>query len=835
VDDDILNSTLLQDTESRKHFASASALHRAGAGSDLYSEGDCTNNTTYSSSENICSGRSFKSQGSPSSRTPSKAFRRTSKGNVSERRGMQYPLPLTESKAQPFPEHLRSKIQGGELDKKMQDQRQYEIRKQESVMKQREEESDEERDELEERVLTRTEHQAHHLLADGRQHRLNTIRYPSRDPGPQHPNTVMRHTGPGGIRGEGSNRSTCVHVAQIHRDKNPFTRIDGPSRERFQYNGLKTDKQVNRYEHCSQPNDSSPVSDRGKRTKQYDEHDKDGGVEHKYGYKHIGEEDEGEGGGGPAGRSVLDSNPEDSPSEHGCYSDKQRQRHPRLGVAAALDSDRRCEGILPDKNQNRVPFTHTLGGKLGSDSSITENYMSASLSSYQIANKLRGRESCYSPCERPTRSKSAGGATEPHRMPTSQKRTARSTSPRRQDGHSVTQGHYMGHMCKTGDVSGASSEPNVHHYPQALSPSLVQPPFRPTGWGGSLCPAMRSEPHGESRDEYRFCTRELSPSKGGPFLKAVRRRSSDEQEHIMRSAARERLLQPSRPTGERLCSARPAYNYRQSPSTLSDTPSKFLRAISEGITPNLREYEDYSNGPSRCVFRPLGGSCDIPIPLQLYDERLKSALSNSTHSLSGTLDRGLNRSPISMTEKEGQHLSPRSTPILTHPTPIPTLTTTPAPTIDPIPLPTPPSPDLLELLEPESMSLTAADLMASISHNGDVANSTVDSSCTSSPHRHDLIDGSAAVLQDDLHMSSESYEDSPRLISTQKEGNAIEEEEYFNPLHINKNVMCRAEVEEDTIEAESALLSHELAMERVASDLTVHSLMGRLITCTESS
>lgn len=346
---------------------------------------------------------------------------------------------------------------------------------------------------------------------------------------------------------------------------------------------------------------------------------------------------------------------------------------------------------------------------------------------------------------------------------------------------------------------------------------------------------MKSEPHGESRDEYRFCARELSPSKDGPFLKAVRRRSSYEQEHIMRSAARERLLQPSRPTGERLCSARPASNYRQSPSTLSDAPSKFLRAISEGITPNLREYEDCSSGPTRCVFRPLGGSCDIPIPLQIYDERLKSALSSSTHSLLGTLDRGLNRSPISLTDKEGQRLSPRSTPILTHPTPVPTLTTTPAPTIDPIPLPTPPSPDLLELLEPESMPSTAADLMASISHNDDVANSTIDSSCTSSPHRQDLIGGNATVLQDDFHMSSESYDDSPRAIATQKEGNTIEEEENFNPLHLNKNVLFRANVEEDAIEAESALLSHELAMERVASDLTVYSLMGRLITCTESS
>jgi hypothetical protein len=835
VDESILNSTLLQDTESRKHFASASALHRAGAGSGFYSEGDCTNNTAHTSSENICSGRSFKSQGSPSSRTPSKASRRASQGNVSEGRGTQY--PLTESKAQPFPEHLRCKMYGEELEKKMQDQRLYEIRKQESVMKQRDKEIDKERDELEERVLTGTEHQAHHLRADGRQQRGNTIRYPSRDPRPQHPNTLMRHNGPGGIRGEDSNRSACVHVAQIHRDQSPFTRFDAPSRKRFQYNGLKTDKQVNRYDTCSQPNDSSPVSDRGKLTNQYDGHDKGGGVEHKYGYMHIveGEGEEGEGDEGPGVESVLDSNPEDNPSGHGCYSDKQRQRQPHLGVAAALDLDRRCEGILPDKNQNRVPFTHTLGGKLGSDSSITENYMSASLSSYQIASKLRGRESCYSPCERPVRSKSAGGATELHRMPTSQKRTARSTSPRRQDGHSVTQGHYMGHTCKTGDVSGASSEPNVHHYPQAHSPSLVQPPFRPTGWGGSLCPAMRSEPHGESRDEYRFCTRELSPSKEGPFLKAVRRRSSDEQEHIMRVAARQRLLQPSRPTGERLYSARPASNYRQSPSTLSDAPSNFLRAISEGITPYLREYEDCSNGPTRCVFRPVGGSCDIPIPLQQYDERLKSALSSSTHSLSGTLDRGLSRPPICMTDKDGQHLSPRSTPILSHPTPVPTLTTTPAPTIDPIPLPTPPSPDLLELLEPESMPLTAADLMVSISNNDDVGNSTIDSFCTSSPHQHDLIDGSAAVLQDDLHMSSKSYEDSPLVMSRQKEGNTIEEEEYFNPLHVNKNMLCRVKSEEDAIEVESALLSHELAIERVASDLTVHSLMGRLITCTESS
>ena len=827
MDDDILNSTLLQDTESRKHFASASALHRTGAGSDLYSEGDCTNNTAYISSGNICSGRSFKSQGSPSSRTPSKASRRTSQGNVSEGRSTHY--PLTESKAQPFPEHLRCKIQGGEIDKKMQDQRQYEIRKQESVMKQREEERDKERDELEEKVFTGTEHQAHHLRADGRQQRGNTIRYSSRDPRPQRPTTLMRHAGPGGVRGKDSNRSACVHVAQIHRDKSPLTRIDGPSRERLQYNGLKTDKEVNRYEQYFDTNDSSPVSDRGKRTNQYDGHDKGGGVEHKYGYKHIGE---GEGDGGPGGGSVLESNPEDSPSEHGCYSGKQRHRHPHLGAAAALDPDRRCEGILPDKNQNRVPFTHTLGGKLGSDSSITENYMSASLSSYQIASKLRGRESCYSPCERPVRSKSAGGATELHGMPTSQKRTARSTSPRRQDGHSVTQGHYMGHMCKTGNVSGASSEPSAHHYPQALSPSLVQPPFRPTGWGGSLCPAMKSEPHGESREEYRFCTRELSPSKDGPFLKAVRRRSSDEQEHIMRSAARERLLQPSRPTGERLCSARPASDYRQSPSTLSDAPSKFLRAISEGITPNLREYEDCSNGPTRCVFRPLGGSCDIPIPLQLYDERLKSALSSTTHSLSGTLYRGLSRSPVSLTDTEGQHLSPRSTSINT---PTPTSTPTPAPIIDPIPLPTPPSSDHLELSDPKSMSLTAADLMASISHNDDVVNSTIDSCCTSSPHKHDLIDGSAAVLQDDLHMSSESYEDSFRLMSTLKEGNTIEEEEYFNPLHRNKNVMSRVQSEEDAIEVESALLSHELAMERVASDLTVQSLMGRLITCTESS
>ena len=751
---------------------------------------------------------------------------------------MQYPLTERDSKAQPFPEHLRCKIYGGEIDKKMQDQRQYEMRKQESVMKQREKEREKYEDELEERVFTRTEHEAHHLRADGRQQRGNTIRYLSRDPGPQHPSTSIRHTGPEGIRGEGSNRSACVHVAQNHRDKNPITRIVGPSRERLQYNGLKTDKQVNRYEQYSQPNDSSPVSDRGKRTNQYDGHDKGGGVEHKYGYKHVGEweeEGEGEGDGGPGGGSVLDSNPEDKPSGHGCYSDKQRQRHPHLGVAAALNSDHRCEGILPDKNQNRVPFTHTLSGKPESDSSITENYTSASLSSYQIASKLIGRESCHDPCEQPIRSKSAGGATEPHRMPTSQKRTARSTSPRRQDGHSVTQGHYMGHMCMTGDVSGASNERSAHHYPQALSPSLVQPPFRPTGWGGSLRPVVKSEPHGESHEEYRFCTRELSPSKEGPFLKAVRRRSSDEREHILRSAARERLLKPSRPTGERLCSARPASSYRQSPSTLSDAPSKFLRAISEGITPNLREYEDSSNGPVRCVFRSLGGSCDIPIPLQQYDERLKSALSSSTHSLSGTFDRGLNRSPVSLTYKEGQHLSPRSTSINT---PTPTSTPTPAPIIDPIPMPTPPSPDLLDLLEPESMSLTAADLMASISYNDEVANSTIDSFSSSSPHQNDLIDGSAAALQDDLHMSSESYEDSPRVMSRQKEGNTIEEEEYFNPLHINKNMLCSVNGEEDAIEVESALLSHELGVGRVTSDadlLTVHSLMGRLITCTESS
>ena len=758
-----MNSNLLQDTESRKHYVSASSRHKAGAGpgagsgSDLYDEDDCADNMAYSSSPNTGSERSSKAQGSSLGPTPSLATKSINRENVFNGRSMQY--PLSESKAQPFPEYLRCKIHRKEEQQEMheQEQRHYNMRRQESLIKEEEVEAEKVR------VVMCNQYDAHHLHSYGHQQQKATMRYPSRDLGLQNRSPLKGTTDFKGIKTDCLNKPVCAHTEQICRDG--VALINGSLKELIQYNGARNEKHVNRYELFSQLHDSTYVGVNFKNKSERNKYGNCGEV------VHDGDVVPGEG-----NRSFLNLHPEEISSSY--CSDKRSS--PRTCMAVAINSISTCEGVVSDKHQSRKHSTLAPGSRLGSDSLIPDNFMSASLSSYQIANKLRGRgrgrgrESTYSPSERSLRSKSAGSISKPLHKPTSHKRSARSISlsPRRQDGYSVTQGHYMGLVCKRYDVHRVSSEPTVHRHPQALSPSLIQPPFRPTGWGGSPSPSsvLNSEPHGDSREEYRFCTRDLSPSGDGtPFLKAVRRKNSNEQELIMRSAARERLFKPSRPIGERLCGARPVFKYKESPSTLSDPSSRFLRDINEGVTPNLREYKEISNSPIRCVFRPLGGSCDIPVPLQEYDQRIKGALRSSSyphpHPLVGAIDRGSNIPQVSFVNIEMRHPSP--------PTCI-----------------TPSSfPPFLQAFT-ESISAVTTDFEVNMGHNDDVADDTEDSFGTPYPPWQHL----------DRKLTSRSIEYSPCTTSNCEEENTVEKSKCLNPLGLSQNTLYPANEGEDSID-----------------------------------
>lgn len=761
VDGRLVNSNLLQDTESRKHYVSATSRHKAGAGagsgSDLYDEDDCAENIAYSSSPNTWFERSSKAQGSSIGPTPRLATININRENVYNGRSMHH--PLSESKAQPFPEYLRYKIHRKEAQQEMheQGQRHYNMRRQESLMKEKEEKEEVEAEKK--RVVMCNQYDAHHLHSHDHQQQKATMRYPSRELGLKNrsPLKGTACTDLKGIKTECLNKPVCAHTEQIYRDGSNVALINGSLKERIQYNGARNEKHVNRYEQFSQLHDSTCVGVNFKNKSERNTYGNSGEAARD---RNVGPEE--------GNRSFLNLNPEEIPSSK--CSDKRSS--PRTCMAVAIDSIYTCEGVVSDKNQSRKHSTLAPGSKLRSASLIPDNFMSASLSSYKIANTLRGRgrESTYSPSERPLRSKSARSISEPLHKPASYKRSARSVSPRRQDGYSVTQGHYMGHMCKRGDVPGVPSEPTVHlhRHPQALSPSLVQPPFRPTGWGGSPSPSP-------VREEYRFCTRDLSPSGDGtPFLKAVRHKNSNEQERIMRSAARERLFKPSRPIGERLCDARPVFKYKESPSTHSDVPSsRFLRDINEGITPNLREYIETNNSPIRCVFRPLGGSCDIPIALQEYDHRIKGALSSSSHPHPpvGAIDRESNCPQVSFVNIE-----------MRHPSPLTCIT----------------SPPFFQALS-DSISAVATDFEVNTGHIDDVADDTKDSSGTSNPSWQHL----------DRKLTSRSIEYSPCTTSNCEEENTVEENECLNPLQLSQNTPAN-EGEGSIGEVESPLLSYEL-------------------------
>ena len=770
-----MNSNLLQDTESRKHYVYATSRHKAGAGSDLYDDVDCTGNMTYSSDPVTRSGRSSKAQGCSLSLTPTLAIKSVNRENVLNDRSMQH--PLSESKAQPFPEYLRYKIHPKEEQQEMYEQEQshYAMRRQEHLINEKEEEVEAER------VVMCNQYDAHHLHNHGHQQQRATIRYPSRDLRPQKSSPLNGTTDLKGIKTECLNKPVCAHshTEQICRDGSCVTRINGSLKERKQYNGARNKKHVNRYELFSQLHDSICL---GVNFENKSEHNtygncgevaRDGGVRLREGYGYS-----------------LNLDPANIPSSY--CSDKQSS--PRAGMAVAINSISTCEGIVSDENQSRKHSTLAPGSKLGSNSLIPSNFMSASLSSYKIANTLRGggrgrereRESTNCPSERSLRSKSAGSISESVHKPTSHERSARSVSPRRQDGYSVTQGHYMGHMRKRGDVPGVLSEPKVHlhRHPQALSPSLVQPPFRPAGWGESpsSSPVLISDPHGDSCEDYRFCTMDLSPSGDGTlFLKAVRRKNGGEQDRIMRSAARERLFKPTRPIGERLCGARPVFKCMESPSTFSDAPSsRFLRDINEGVTPNLREYKETNNSPIRCVFKPSGGSCDIPTPLQEYDQRIKGALSSSSHPhpypLLEATDCGPHCPQVSFVNIDMRHPSP----------------------------PTPSSsPPFLQALT-ESISAVASDFEVNTGRNDDVANNMKDSFGTSN----------SPWQCSGPKFTSRSIEYSSCTTSIPEEENTIEGNECLNPLELSQNTLYPANDEEgkgegSIDEVENPLLSHE--------------------------
>ena len=141
---------------------------------------------------------------------------------------------------------------------------------------------------------------------------------------------------------------------------------------------------------------------------------------------------------------------------------------------------------------------------------------------------------------------------------------------------------------------------------------------------------------------YGLFSRPLSA--GSQSMLGPRSRSSEmrgAEEYPVRGRTEERQLQPLRPTLQRRPNARLIAGHRPSASpssSLSETPSKFLRDLHAGVTPGLRETEIIVNSNateterkrersnsrgkerSRPVFRPGGTVRDVS--LQDYDDRI---------------------------------------------------------------------------------------------------------------------------------------------------------------------------------------------------------------------
>ena len=254
--------------------------------------------------------------------------------------------------------------------------------------------------------------------------------------------------------------------------------------------------------------------------------------------------------------------------------------------------------------------------RYGSSDSQTGRSRSTSLKDGSV------RSNANSPSRTPPRSRAHSGprVEKPRRVRSATTRADRAKSPGKRRGRSL------------------QSSPERYRAPQpveapgwrASSPSMTQPPFKPSGWGrGHDHPIVPLEPsRATTPPNYSFASRELSAGvEGAPFLKVVLRKSSEEEALSQRSESRDRLLQPSRPMGLRQSSSRPLPGSQSSSSSISDISSKHQREVFEGITPGLREYEEVPG--VRPVFRPPGSAHGVPIPMQEYDLKIADSLSRS--------------------------------------------------------------------------------------------------------------------------------------------------------------------------------------------------------------